>query len=42
VSIRCGIHPSNILLFERLERSLTSLISSIRHKAHTTPRKMKT
>jgi hypothetical protein len=33
-SIRCTNHPNILPLFERLERSLTSLLSSLRHKAH--------
>jgi hypothetical protein len=39
---RCGNHPNIISLFRRFERSLTSLLSYLRHKAHTTPSKMKT
>jgi hypothetical protein len=31
---RCENHPNIILLFRRLGRSLTSLPSSLRHKAH--------
>jgi hypothetical protein len=31
---RCGNHPNILPLFGRLERSLTSLISSLRHEAH--------
>jgi hypothetical protein len=39
---RCGNHPNILPLFGRLMRSLTSLLSSLRHEAHTTPSKMKT
>jgi hypothetical protein len=39
---RCENHPSILPLFERLGRSLTSLLSSLGHEAHITPRKMKT
>jgi hypothetical protein len=31
---RCGKHPNILPLFERLRRSLTSLLSSLRHEAH--------
>jgi hypothetical protein len=31
---RCENHPNILPLFERLGRSLTSLISSLRHEAH--------
>jgi hypothetical protein len=31
---RCGNHPNIIPLFERLERSLTFLLSSLRYEAH--------
>jgi hypothetical protein len=31
---RCGNYPNIIPLFERLEISLTSLLSSLRHEAH--------
>jgi hypothetical protein len=41
-STRCGNHPIILPLFERSGRILTSLLSSLRHKAHTTPSKMKT
>jgi hypothetical protein len=41
-STRCGIHPNILPLFGRLERFFTSLLSSLKHKAHTTPTKMKT
>jgi hypothetical protein len=41
-STRCENHPNVLSLFGRLERSLTSLISSLRHEAYTTPSKMKT
>jgi hypothetical protein len=39
---RCGNQPNIFLLFGRLGRSLTSLLSSLGHEAHTTPSKMKT
>jgi hypothetical protein len=39
---RCGNHPNILSLFGRLGRSLTSLLSSLRHEAHTTPSKIKT
>jgi hypothetical protein len=39
---RCGNHPNILSLFGRMGRSLTSLLSSLRHEAHTTPSKMKT
>jgi hypothetical protein len=32
--IRCENHPNILPLFERLWRSLTSLLSSLRHEAH--------
>jgi hypothetical protein len=32
--IRCGYHPNILSLFGRLGRSLTYLLSSLRHKAH--------
>jgi hypothetical protein len=38
--LRCENHPNILPLFGRLERSLTSLISSLRHEAHTTPSKI--
>jgi hypothetical protein len=41
-STRCGNHPNILPLFGRLGRPLTSLLSSLRHEAHTTPSKMKT
>jgi hypothetical protein len=31
---RCGNHPNILPLFGRLGRSLTSLLSSLRHEAH--------
>jgi hypothetical protein len=31
---RCGNHSNILPLFGRLERSLTSLLSSLRHEAH--------
>jgi hypothetical protein len=31
---RCGNHPNILPLFERLGRSFTSLLSSLRHEAH--------
>jgi hypothetical protein len=39
---RCGNHPNILSLFGRLGRSPTSLLSSLRHEACTTPSKMKT
>jgi hypothetical protein len=32
--IRCGNHPDILPLFERLVRSLTSLLPSLRHEEH--------
>jgi hypothetical protein len=32
--IRCGNYPNILPLFGRLERSFTSLLSSLRHEAH--------
>jgi hypothetical protein len=34
---RCRNHPNILLLFGRSERSLTSLLPSLGHEAHTTP-----
>jgi hypothetical protein len=42
VSTRCGIHPDILPLFGRLGRYLTSLLSSLRHEAYTTPSKINT
>jgi hypothetical protein len=36
---RCENHPDILPLFERLGRSLTSLLSSLRHEAHPHLRK---
>jgi hypothetical protein len=36
---RCGNHPNILPLFGRFGRSHTSLLSSLRHEAHTTPSK---
>jgi hypothetical protein len=41
-STRCGNQPNILPLFGRLGRTLTSLLSSLRHKTLTTPSKMKT
>jgi hypothetical protein len=41
-STRYENHPSILPLFRRLGRSLSSLLSSLRHEAHTTPSKMNT
>jgi hypothetical protein len=38
----CGNHPNILPLLERLGRSLTSLLSSVRHEAHPHLSKMKT
>jgi hypothetical protein len=38
----CENHPNILPLFRRLGRSLTSLLSYLGHKVHTTPSKMKT
>jgi hypothetical protein len=38
---RCGNHPNILPLFRRLGRSLTSLISSLRHEAHPHLSKMR-
>jgi hypothetical protein len=38
---RCGNHPNILPLFGRLGRSLTSLLSSLRHKAHSHISKMR-
>jgi hypothetical protein len=38
----CGNHPNILPLFGRLGRSLTSLLSSLRHEAHPHLRQMKT
>jgi hypothetical protein len=35
VFTRCGNHQNLLTLFERLERSHTSVISSLRHEAHS-------
>jgi hypothetical protein len=40
--IRCGNQQNILPLFGRLRRSLTYLLFSLRHEAHTTPSKMKT
>jgi hypothetical protein len=37
----CGNHPNILSLFGRLERSLTSLLSSLRHEAHPHLSKMR-
>jgi hypothetical protein len=41
-STMCGNQPNILLLFGRLGRSLTSLLSSLGYKAHITPSKIKT
>jgi hypothetical protein len=41
-STRCENHPIILPLFGRSGRTLTSLLSSLRHEAHTTTSKMKT
>jgi hypothetical protein len=41
-STRCEIHPNILPLFGRLERSLISLLYSLRHEVHTIHSKMKT
>jgi hypothetical protein len=38
-STRYGNHPIILPLFERLRKTLTSLLSSLRYEAHTTPSK---
>jgi hypothetical protein len=40
--IRCRNHPNILPLFERLGRSLTSLLSFLRHEAHPHLSKIKT
>jgi hypothetical protein len=42
VPTMCGIHSNILPPFGRLGRFITSFLSSLRHEAHTTPRKMKT
>jgi hypothetical protein len=41
-STKCENHPNILPLIGRLGRSLTSLLSSLKHEVHTTPNKMKT